>query len=257
MENNFLPSLRENLNHFINWLENINTNINNFKILDAPLEDWNNMLEKSSKILGGLHRIYSFAQLYAFEKFLKGISSQISIDNPLTPKDKEKLDDYLCKEDNISFIYNTIRKSLTANSLKCTELLGVIVGKLLRKQIEMTQENIIIINALHSLTDYDLNNFYKIYKIIFQTEKNRIRLDKLYMEIKKEEIEISIISFVNSQVLFQDFVTIQQGMRWGDENIDSLNTIMKDSEKFISINNLSHLLFELLEETKGEILFLG
>lgn len=257
MGNNFLPSLRENLNHFIDWLENINTNINNFKILDAPLEDWNDMLEKSSKILGGLHRIYSFAQLYAFEKFLKGISSQISIDNPLTPKDKEKLDDYLCKEDNISFIYNTIRKSLTANSLKCTELLGVIVGKLLRKQIEMTQENIIIINALHSLTDYDLNNFYKIYKIIFQTEKNRIRLDKLYMEIKKEEIEISIISFVNSQVLFQDFVTIQQGMRWGDENIDSLNTIMKDSEKFISINNISHLLFELLEETKGEILFLG
>ena len=257
MENNFLPSLRENLNHFINWLENINTNINNFKILDAPLEDWNDMLEKSSKILGGLHRIYSFAQLYAFEKFLKGISSQISIDNPLTPKDKEKLDDYLCKEDNISFIYNTIRKSLTANSLKCTELLGVIVGKLLRKQIEMTQENIIIINALHSLTDYDLNNFYKIYKIIFQTEKNRIRLDKLYIEIKKEEIEISIISLVNSQVLFQDFVTIHQGMRWGDENIDPLNTIMKDSEKFISINNISHLLFELLEETKGEILFLG
>ena len=220
MENNFLPSLRENLNHFIDWLENINTNINNFKILDAPLEDWNDMLEKSSKILGGLHRIYSFAQLYAFEKFLKGISSQISIDNPLTPKDKEKLDDYLCKENNISFIYNTIRKSLTANSLKCTELLGVIVGKLLREQIEMTQENIIIINALHSITDYDLNNFYKIYKIIFQTEKNRIRLDKLYMEIKKEEIEISIISLVNSQVLFQDFVTIQQGMRWGDENID-------------------------------------
>ena len=257
MGNNFLPSLRENLNHFIDWLENINTNINNFKILDAPLEDWNDMLEKSSKILGGLHRIYSFAQLYAFEKFLKGISSQISIDNPLTPKDKEKLDDYLCKENNISFIYNTIRKSLTANSLKCTELLGVIVGKLLRNQIEMTQENIIIINALHSLTDYDLNNFYKIYKIIFQTEKNRIRLDKLYMEIKKEEIEISIISLVNSQVLFQDFVTIQQGMCWGDENIDPLNTIMKDSEKFISINNISHLLFELLEETKGEILFLG
>ena len=257
MENNFLPSLRENLNHFIDWLENINTNINNFKILDAPLEDWNDMLEKSSKILGGLHRIYSFAQLYAFEKFLKGISSQISIDNPLTPKDKEKLDDYLCKENNISFIYNTIRKSLTANSLKCTELLGVIVGKLLRNQIEMTQENIIIINALHSLTDYDLNNFYKIYKIIFQTEKNRLRLDKLYMEIKKEEIEISIISLVNSQVLFQDFVTIQQGMRWGDENTDSLNTIMKDSEKFIYINNISFLLFKLLEETKGEVLFLG
>lgn len=257
MDDNFLPSLKHSLTNLVNWLENTNTNVDNFKILDTSLEDWNDILEKSSKILGGLHKIYNLAQLYAFKKFLKGISSQIRIDNPLTPKDKEKLDDYLCKENNISFIYNTIRKSLTANSLKCTELLGIIVGKLLREQIEMTQENIIIINALHSLTDYDLNNFYKIYKIIFQTEKNRIRLDKLYIEIKKEEIEISIISLVNSQVLFQDFVTVQQGMRWGDENIDPLNTIMKDSEKFISINNISHLLFELLEETKGEILFLG
>ena len=121
----------------------------------------------------------------------------------------------------------------------------------------MTQENIIVINALHSLTDFDLDNFYKIYKIISNTEKNRIRLDQLYIEIKKEEIEISIISLVNSQVIFQDFVTIQQGMRWGDENTDSLNTIMKDSEKFIYINNICFLLFKLLEGTKGEVLFLG
>ena len=46
-------------------------------------------------------------------------------------------------------------------------------------------------------------------------------------------------------------------MRWGDENTDSLNTIMKDSEKFIYINNISFLLFKLLEGTKGEVLFLG
>ena len=39
MENNFLPSLRENLNHFINWLENINTNINNFKILEDAIDE--------------------------------------------------------------------------------------------------------------------------------------------------------------------------------------------------------------------------
>lgn len=70
MRNNFLPSLRENLNQFVDLLENIN----NSKILDAPLEDWNDMLEKSSKILGRLHRIYNFAQLNAFKKFLQGIS---------------------------------------------------------------------------------------------------------------------------------------------------------------------------------------
>lgn len=257
MGNNFLPSLRENLNHFIDWLENINTNINNFKLLDAPLEDWNDMLEKSSKILGGLHRIYSFAQLYAFEKFLKGISSQISIDNPLTPKAKEKLDDYLCKENNISFIYNTIRKSLTANSLKCTELLGIIVGKLLRKQITMTQENITLINALHILTDYDLDNFYKLYTVISEKNLREIRLDKLYNLISKNKIDISIRKFVNWQLIFQDTITVHQGLRFGGDEDNPANTIMNDDEKFIILNSISDIFFELLEETKSEILFLG
>lgn len=256
MNDNFADYLKNNLTNLVQSLEKANKNINDFNVFNVSIEDMTDILSKSSKILGATYQLYTLAQQNALKNFLKGISSQINLDNPLNPKDKQKLDDYLSKESNINFIYNTIRKSLTANSLKCTELLAVIVGNLSRKQIQMTQENIIVINALHSLTDFDLDNFYKIYKIISNTEKNRIRLDQLYIEIKKEEIEISVISLVNSQVIFQDFVTIQQGMRWGDENTDSLNTIMKDSEKFIYINNISLLLFKLLEATKGEVLFL-
>ena len=254
MDDNFLPSLKHSLTNLVSWLENTNTNVDNFKILDTSLEDWNNILEKSSKILGGLHKIYNLAQLYAFKKFLKGISSQISIDNPLTPKDKQKLENYLCKEDNISFIYNTIRKSLTANSLKCTELLAIIVGKLLKEQLEITPENIIIIDALHSLNDYDLTNFYKIYKVIYKIDDKRIRFDKLYSQVDKNIVQISIAKLVNLQLLKQDFITFYQSVVLGK---DPSNSIMEDSEKFLSIYNVSDLLFELLEETKGEILFLG
>lgn len=254
MDDNFLPSLKHSLTNLVSWLENTNTNVDNFKILDTSLEDWNNILEKSSKILGGLHKIYNLAQLYAFKKFLKGISSQISIDNPLTPKDKQKLENYLCKEDNISFIYNTIRKSLTANSLKCTELLAIIVGKLLKEQLEITPENIIIIDALHSLNDYDLTNFYKIYKVIYKIDDKRIRFDKLYSQVDKNIVQISIAKLVNLQLLKQDFITVYQSVVLGK---DPSNSIMEDSEKFLSIYNVSDLLFELLEETKGEILFLG
>lgn len=188
---------------------------------------------------------------------LKNFCKVFLIDNPLTPEDKEKLDDYLCKENNISFIYNTIRKSLTANSLKCTELLGIIVGKLLRKQITMTQENITLINALHILTDFDLDNFYKLYTVISEKKLREIRLDKLYNLISKDEIDISIRKFVNWQLIFQDTITVHQGLRFGGDEDNPANTIMNDDEKFIILNSISDMFFELLKETKGEILFLG
>lgn len=256
MENNLGVSLKNSLTNLVNSLEKTDKDINNFRILNVPIEDWYDIFENSSNVLGGLYKIYNFAKLYTFKKFLKGISGQINIDNPLSPKDKQKLDNYLSKESNINFIYNTIRKSLTANSLKCTELLAVIVGKLLREQIEMTQENITLINALHILTDYDLDNFYKIYIVISGENLRKIRLDKLYNSISKNTIDISVRKFVNLQLLFQDTITIHQGLRFGGDEENPANTIMNDDEKFIILNNISDLFFKLLEKTKGKISFL-
>lgn len=257
MDQNSLVPLKENLTNLVNLLEDVSTNINELEIFDTSLEDWNDILSKSSKIIGGIIKIYNFSEKIIFKRFLKGLSSKINNQNIIDSKSKQKLDDYLSKQQNIEFVYNTIRKSLTANSLKCTELLAIIVGEVLQKQLEMTQENITIIDALHSLNDYDLNNFYKIYKIMTDNNFREIRLDKLYEIIPKNSIQISIRKLVNWQIFLQDSITIHQGMRWGDESEDPLNTIMKDSEKFLSLYNISDKLFELLDKSKGELLFLG
>ena len=102
MDQNSLVPLKENLTNLVDWLEYVNTNI-------------------SEKII--------------FKRFLKGLSSKINNQNIIDYKSKQKLDDYLSKQQNIEFVYNTIRKSLTANSLKCTELLAIIVGEILQKQL--------------------------------------------------------------------------------------------------------------------------
>ncbi len=256
MDQNSLVPLKENLTNLVDWLEDVNTNINEFEIFDTSIEDWTEILSKSSKVIGGIAKIYNISEKIIFKRFLKGLSSKINNQNIIDYKSKQKLDDYLSKQQNVEFVYTTIRKSLTANSLKCTELLAIIVGEILQKQLDMTQENITIIDALHSLNDYDLNNFYKIYKTITENNFRRIRLDKLYEMISKDSIQISIYKLVNLQIFLQNTITTHQGMRWGDENEDLLNTIMKDSEKFLSLYDISDKLFELLDKSKGELLFL-
>lgn len=117
MNDNFADYLKNNLTNLVQSLEKANKNINDFNVFNVSIEDLTDILSKSSKILGATYQLYTLAQQNALKNFLKGISSQINLDNPLNPKDKQKLDDYLSKESNINFIYNTIRKSLTANSL--------------------------------------------------------------------------------------------------------------------------------------------
>ena len=135
MDQNSLVPLKENLTNLVDWLEDVNTNINEFEIFDTSIEDWTEILSKSSKVIGGIAKIYNISEKIIFKRFLKGLSSKINNQNIIDYKSKQKLDDYLSKQQNIEFVYNTIRKSLTANSLKCTELLAIIVGEILQKQL--------------------------------------------------------------------------------------------------------------------------
>lgn len=257
MEQNSLVPLKETLTNLVDWLEDVNTNINEFEIFDTSIEDWTEILSKSSKVIGGITKIYNISEKILFKRFLKGLSSKINNQNIIDYKSKQKLNDYLSKQQNVEFVYNTIRKSLSANSLNCTELLAIIVGEILQKQIEMTQENITIIDALHSLNDYDLSNFYKIYKFILETNSRTIRLDKLYCLVNKSTIQISVSKLVNLQLLIQEMLTTNQGIRWNDDSEDATNTPMKDSEKFLSLYGVSDKLFNLLDKSKGQIVFLG
>lgn len=248
-ENNENPlnTLKQNIESFVNWLRDSNTNINQIELIDTPLEDWFDMISKSSKALGGIVKLYNLSEKIIFIKFLKGLSSRINNENIVDSETKHKLNNYLSKEKNIEFVYSSIRKSLTANSLICTELLAIIVGDILQNQIEMNLENITIIDALHSLNDFDLHNFCKIYKTIKESNESKMRLDKLYSIVEKKEIQLSLYKLINLQLLNQELITTQQGLRWGEPLIDPLNKVMEDNEKFIFINNISQTLYDLIQ----------
>lgn len=252
MNQNPLIPLKENLTDLVNWLEDANTNINKLEILDTSFEDLSDIFSKFSKVLGGIFKVYNISQEIFFKRFLKGLASKINSGTPMDYISKQKLDDYLSKTKNVEFVYTTIRKSLTANSLTCTELLAIIVGEILQKQLEMTPENIVIIDALHVLNDYDLNNFYKIYKYLSSNEKNKERLDILYKEINPN-INLSLNKLIYNQLL------IQENAKLGitHSTIGTVyGNIITDNEKYIISYSISEKLYNLLEETKVQLLFL-
>ena len=250
MENKFLTSLKTNLTNFVDWLKDTNTNIDEFEILDTSIEDWKEISSKTFKFLGGISKIYNISQQIIFKRFLKGIASKINNTNSIDSNSKQKLENFLSKSKNIEFVYTTIRKSLTANSLKCTELLAIIVGEILLKQLEMSPENITIIDALHNLNDYDLNNFYKIYTNLCTKQSSKERLDILCKEIDCN-IKLSLNKLVSEQLLVLEYAKLginnsPVGTVYGN--------IIQDNEKYILLNNISEILFNLLEKTKNQIL---
>ncbi len=253
MDKNALVPLKEYLTNLVDWLKNTKNSIDEFEIFDTSLEDWGEIITKSSKALGFVVKIYNTSQQIFFRKFIKGLAIKLNNKEALDYVSKEKLDDYLSKEKNLEFVYNTIRKSLTANSLKCTELLAIIVGEILLQQIEMTPENIIIIDALHVLNDYDLDNFYKIYHYISKKTDNKERLDILYEEIGND-IQLSISKLINTQLIIQEYAKLginnsPVGTVYGN--------IRKDDEKYILTYSISKKLFDLLNQANGQILFLN
>ena len=253
MDQNALVPLKEFLTNLVNWLKNTNINIDEFEIIDTSFEDWGEIITKSSKVLGFVVKAYNSFQQIIFRKFIKGLAMKINNKEALDYASKQNLDDYLSKKKNLEFVYNTIRKSLTANSLKCTELLAIIVGEILLKQIEMSPENIIIIDALHVLNDYDLDNFYKIYKYLSSKDDNKERLDILYKEIG-DDIKLSISKLINTQLIIQEYAKLginnsPVGTIYGN--------IRKDDEKYIITYSISKKLFDLLNQANGQILFLN
>ncbi len=253
MDKNALVPLKEYLTNLVNWLKNTNINIDEFEIIDTSFEDWGEIITKSSKVLGFVVKAYNSFQQIIFRKFIKGLAKKINNKEALDYASKQNLDDYLSKEKNLEFVYNTIRKSLTANSLKCTELLAIMVGEILLKQIEMSPENIIIIDALHVLNDYDLDNFYKIYNYLSNKDDNKERLDILYKEIG-DDIKLSISKLINTQLIIQEYAKLginnsPVGTIYGN--------IRKDDEKYIITYSISKKLFDLLNQANGQILFLN
>ncbi|MFA1778831.1 DNA-directed RNA polymerase [Bacillus amyloliquefaciens] len=160
-------------------LEDLNQGLrdefNGYKDLKKTIveNDYVEMFSEISPMLKFAKNIFDFAQEIKFNMFLKGFNeNDIPLDQQI-----QKLRKYIDNPIRAEFIANTINKILAANSSEACLIIGTILNSVVNENKDIEHEKLVVINALASFFNHDIQNFRKILDYINlkaeKTNKNR------------------------------------------------------------------------------------
>lgn len=135
----------------------------------------------SFKLINFIKNFYSMVKLVKFEKFLEGFN----IENP-KDDDIERLINYIDNEDKAEFIADTFDKILNSNSKIACCIMGMLFNKITKDDRDIIQSDLVLINALSRINDYDIKNFVYLMSICKCKMKENSNTLKITDEIKEE-----------------------------------------------------------------------
>lgn len=163
--------------------------------IDDYIEDVKDLTDTASDLLKPIQtfkKLYGTVRMVKFRRFLKSYSSQLenSFDSPddLTAK----MANYLNSEKNLNFVYDTIDSALNTKSVICSSILGYLAGRILSKQLEPNMYDIIYINALRSLNDFELKSTIEIFDNTNDWSKNHTVSKNTYFSKNIESYEYTV-----------------------------------------------------------------
>ena len=163
--------------------KNVLTNISNIdNIVDSyfePIKDYTDTVSDIFTPIKVVHTLYTFNKKRKFKSFLKYYA--VSIDNGgINISDNSiKMFNYLENSKNFNFIQETIESSIDSKSIYGSMILGYFAGKILTDVTTITFKELIILEALKELNDFELSCFTKIYSIVDLTD------ELIFINIKK------------------------------------------------------------------------
>ncbi|MCY8946248.1 DNA-directed RNA polymerase [Bacillus atrophaeus] len=133
---------------------------NGYKDLKKKIveNDYVEMFSEISPMLKFAKNIFDFAQEIKFNMFLKGFNEE---DMPLDQQ-IQKLRKYIDNPTRAEFIANTINKILAANSSEACLIIGTILNSVVIENKDIEHEKLVVINALASFFNHDIQNYRKI-----------------------------------------------------------------------------------------------
>lgn len=131
---------------------------NDYSELKDLLDDNLELISDSVKVLNLLRRGYSQLK---FKSFLKGFN----IENP-EDGDIKRLIDYIDNKEKSEFIASTFDKILTSNSKIACYIMGLLFNEISKDNRNIEQSDLVLINALSRMNDYDIENFVHLFSII-------------------------------------------------------------------------------------------
>lgn len=119
------------------------------------------------KAIGAL---YTFGKKRKYKNFLKGYAKSLEEGNFASMK-TEKLQRYLKNEKNFNFLNDVIENAINCKSIYGSLILGFYAGRILAGEMELNFKDLIIIEVLKELNDYELSCFIRIYSVVNLIEK--------------------------------------------------------------------------------------
>lgn len=213
--------------------------------IDDDFTEFNDIAEEVGKYLSpvkyGIQALNMIKKI-KFKKFLKELADSL-IDEKIGAEYYKRLERYLKNEKNLEYIAETIEASIQTKSSTCSAMMGYYAGIILHELKELEYKDFVIINALKSLNDMDINYFKFLYRK-FNESSQSIRIHDMQKEIddsgvNRFELENSIEKLKNIQILGYDVGGMSNvGNAWGAFQINEY------SHEFFNII----IKFEILDE---------
>lgn len=196
-------------NEIINFSRQIFEKANELdNLIDSYTEDIKDLTDTASDLLKPIKAfktIYETTRKIKFKRFVKsyaqGIENPFNSTNDLTTK----LTEYLKSEKNLSFIYDTIDSALNSKSVICSGILGYLASKVLSKQINLNVNELIFVNALRDLNDFELKMTLGIIENVEDWSKNQTIAFNSSFSSDKELYEYTVQRLKGLQIIREIF----------------------------------------------------
>lgn len=192
---------------------------------------------KTLKLLNNGRKIWSITRFKFFIKGLNLNSNEESI---------QKLINYVDNKDKAEFITNTFEKIMLSNSKLACCVMGIMLNDMCKTNKNISQENLVILQALSMMNDFDITNFTHLMSIS-PWGKN-----KKYKPVRISDIQ-GCVNKYNDTIQGID-LTINLLEKYGliesngevdlSINSDDVDFSSAEYEKYSEFNILSQTLYE-------------
>jgi hypothetical protein len=131
----------------------------------APIKDYTDTINDIFTPIKAIHSLYTINKKRRFKNFLKAYAHGLHSEDFNNIMSVERLKTYLKDEKNFNFLTEVIENAINAKSIYGSIILGYYAGQILSNEQNITFKDIIIIEALKSLNDFELSCFARIYNV--------------------------------------------------------------------------------------------
>lgn len=175
-----------------NLIENIN-NIDD--LIDSyfePVKDITDTVEDIFSPIKAIHSLYTLNKKRKFKNFLKSYAINLN-PSSFDLKNTERLKIYLKDEKNFNFLNNVIESAVNSKSIFGSIILGQYAACILSEEKILTFKELLIVDGLRELNDYELSSFIKIYDVadlskMVYFEQLKIKGSKFFCELTIEKL---------------------------------------------------------------------